>query len=108
MENITVHHSTYGRGQIILQSEKTLRVHFEAEGIGEKSFVYPDAFAVYLRYEDSGLQREIEAQLETIRAKKAAQAAEREAERLRALEATKKQQKELAASRKKNTRKEVG
>jgi hypothetical protein len=108
MENITVHHSTYGRGQIILQSEKTLRVHFEAEGIGDKSFVYPDAFACYLRYEDSGLQREIEAHLEAIRAEKAAQAAEREAERIRALEKAKKQQKELASARKKTAKRKVG
>ena len=108
MENITVHHSTYGRGQIIMQSEKMLRVHFEAEGVGDKSFVYPDAFTGYLRYEDSGLQSEIEAHLESIRAEKAAQAAEREAERIRALEEAKKQQKELAAARKKTAKKKVG
>ena len=108
MENIFVQHSTYGRGQIILQSEKTLRIRFEREGVGEKSFVYPDAFVRYLRYEDSGLQREMEAHLEAICAEKAAQAAEREAERIRALEEAKKQQKELAAARKKPAKKKVG
>ncbi len=108
MENITVHHSTYGRGQIITQSEKTLRVRFDTEGIGEKSFVYPDAFANYLRYEDSGLQSEMEAHLEAIRRENAEKAAEREAQRLRALEETKKQQKELAAARKRTAKKKVG
>ncbi len=107
MENIFVHHRTYGRGQIVAQNEKTLRVRFENDGIGEKSFVWPDAFEVYLRYEDSIRQRKIEPDMEESRRKEAAAAAERESERLRALAEAKKQQKVLAAARKKAVRKNM-
>ena len=98
MENRSVHHV---RGQITQQSEKILRVRFESADAGEKSFVYPDAFERYLRYEDSALQQDMDAYLDGIRRAKAVASAEREARRIRALTEAKKQRKALAAARRK-------
>ena len=107
MENRSVCHVTYGRGQITEQNEKILRVRFEGGDVGEKSFVYPDAFERYLRYEDSALQQDMDAYLERMRRAKADASAEREARRIHALTEAKKQRKAIAAARRKAVRKKA-
>jgi len=100
MQNSAVHHKLYGRGIVCEQSGKTIRVHFE--GAGDKSFVYPDAFASHLRFADEVLQAETEKMLADAAAQAAAHAAQRAAERAAAMEEEKKHQKELAAARRKS------
>ena len=107
MESIFVHHRLYGRGYIVAQSEKTLCVRFEREEIGEKSFLWPDAFERHLRYEDSDRQKEMDIRLtETHRAEAVASAA-REESRLRMILEAKQRKKALAAARRKAVRKNM-
>ena len=89
MENTVVHHISLGRGVVTAQDGKTIRVRFEEEAAGEKSFVYPDAFAKYLRYDDGTMQDSVQAQLDEARAA--------------ALEAIRTQRREETASRRKSS-----
>lgn len=103
MENAVVLHNFFGRGIVVEKREKTIRVRFDREDAGEKSFVYPDAFSSYLRFEDPSLQAEVCATLDAIRRRAEEDAAEREAARAALMEQEKQHQKELAAARRKAT-----
>ena len=104
MANTAVRHRLYGIGEVLEQTEDKIRVRF-ANAAGEKHFVYPDAFAIHLSYEDGEMQSTIVEQLrERAAAEKAASEA-REKLRLENMEAEKRKQKQLAAARKKSTAK---
>lgn len=105
MENTAVHHIFFGRGVVTEQKEKTIRIHFERQGVGEKSFVYPDAFVNYLRFEDSSLQAQVRETLDSIRREAEERAAERAAARAALLEQEKQHQKEIAAAKRKSAAK---
>ena len=98
MPNSAVYHKIFGQGEIIQLSGHTVRVRFAS---GEKSFLYPDAFAVHLRFADEASQREAECLIASAAAEKAEAAARRAAERAAAAEAAKGHQKKLSAARRK-------
>lgn len=54
-----VKHILFGNGRVISQDDKHIRVAFENEAVGEKSFVYPDAFAKFLSCEDEEEQSKL-------------------------------------------------
>lgn len=103
MENTVVHHISLGRGVVTAQDGKTIRVRFEGEAAGEKSFVYPDAFAKYLRYDDGTMQDSVQAQLDEARAAAQRAAAERAQQRAAAMEAIRTQRREETASKRKSS-----
>ena len=102
MENAAVIHKVYGRGIVIAREEKTIRIQFEREGVGEKSFVYPDAFCSFLQFEDGQLMSHVRKELETIRLAEEERVRERAAERAAYLEEEKQRQKKLAAAKRKS------
>lgn len=59
-----VKHILFGSGRVVSQDDKHIRVTFENAAIGEKSFVYPDAFAKFLTYEDEKDQTDVLALIE--------------------------------------------
>jgi len=81
MENAAVIHKVYGRGIVTAREEKTIRIQFEREGVGEKSFVYPDAFCSFLQFEDGQLMSRVRGELQAIRLAEEARARERAAQR---------------------------
>ena len=105
MENAAVIHKVYGRGVVTAREEKTIRIQFEKEGVGEKSFVYPDAFCSFLQFEDGQLMSRVRGELQAIRLAEEARARERAAERAAYLEEEKQRQKELAAVKRKSAAK---
>ena len=102
MADLAVRHRVYGAGVIVNQTENKICVRFDA---GEKSFVYPDAFAIHLSYADETMQSALEEQLKERAAAEKQAAEEREKLRLENMEAEKLRQKQLAAARKKSTTK---
>ena len=102
MENAAVIHKVYGRGVVTAREEKTIRIQFEREGVGEKSFVYPDAFCSFLQFEDGQLMSRVRGELQAIRLAEEARARERAAQRAAYLEEEKQRQKELAAVKRKS------
>jgi len=102
MENAAVIHKVYGRGIVTAREEKTIRIQFEREGVGEKSFVYPDAFCSFLQFEDGQLMSRVRGELQAIRLAEEARARERAAQRAAYLEEEKQRQKELAAVKRKS------
>lgn len=102
MENAVVIHKSYGRGIVTGREEKTIRIQFEREGVGEKSFVYPDAFRVFLHFEEERLAAQVNGELDAIHLREAERAAEKAAQRAAYLEEEKQRQKELAASKRKS------
>ena len=103
MANTAVRHRLYGIGEVLERTENKIRIRFA--NTGEKSFLYPDAFATHLSYEDEEMQSAIMEQLKE-RAKAEKEAAEtREKLRLENMEAEKLRQKQLAAARKKSAAK---
>lgn len=54
----TVHHSTFGQGTVIALDGKYLTVDFGGD-LGEKTFVYPDSFAKFLKYDNEENQAEV-------------------------------------------------
>ena len=102
MENAVVYHIRFGRGTVCAQGEKTIRVRFEEPGVGEKSFVYPDAFGTYLRFDDAGRQSEVQTLLETARAAAQRIADERSTERAAAMEALREEARAAAAEKRKS------
>ncbi|MBQ4043963.1 MAG: hypothetical protein IJD06_08210 [Clostridia bacterium] len=105
MENAAVIHKVYGRGIVTAREEKTIRIQFEKEGVGEKSFVYPDAFCGFLQFEDGQLMSRVRGELQAIRLAEEERARERAAERAAYLEEEKQRQKELAAVKRKSAAK---
>ena len=108
MEKAVVIHKMYGRGIVTVREEKMIRVQFEREGVGEKSFVYPDSFRCFLHFEDEQLTARVNGELERIRRENEERAAQKAAERAAWLESEKRHQKVLtAAKRKSAARKKV-
>lgn len=103
MASTAVRHRLYGIGEVLEQTEGKIRIRFA--NTGEKSFLYPDAFAIHLSYEDEEMQSAVMEQLKE-RAEAEKEAAEtREKLRLENMEAEKLKQKQLAAARKRSAAK---
>lgn len=54
-------HALFGRGRICSADARYFTVNFEENGIGEKTFVFPDAFRTLISFEDAALQSGAEA-----------------------------------------------
>ena len=54
----TVHHLTFGTGTVTALDGKYLTVDFGG-ALGEKTFIFPDAFAKFLRYDNEEKQAEV-------------------------------------------------
>lgn len=103
MDHAKVIHISYGTGTVCEQSEKTVQILFEREDVGVKTFVYPDAFAHYLRYADSDMQSAIDDTLTARHRAEEERSAERAAARAALMEEEKARQKADAAARRKST-----
>jgi len=101
MKEMTVFHIIYGRCTVCEQNEQSVRVLFDRTETGIKSFVYPDAFGHFLRFEDESLQKEVLDRIEQIRQEEKERILLRAAERAAAMEETKKHQKKLASAKRK-------
>ena len=55
--NCSVKHISWGIGTVTEQKENYIKISFP---IGEKQFVYPDAFEKFLKCEDTSMQGQIE------------------------------------------------
>ena len=67
MKNCVVNHIVWGQGKIQSLNERYIKVLFDNPEVGEKTFVYPDAFSKYIRYEDKEYQEQVENKLQQIR-----------------------------------------
>ena len=103
MANTAVRHRLYGIGEVLEQTEDKIRVRFA--NAGEKSFLYPDVFAIHLSYEDGEMQSAVMEQLNELAEEEKAASEAREKLRLENMEAEKLKQKQLAAARKSSTAK---
>lgn len=68
-----VSHIIWGAGSVSAVDDRYVRVLFDRSDIGERTFVYPDAFSKYLKYDDAAKQAEID----TVLAERARADAER-------------------------------
>ena len=107
MASTVVRHRLYGIGEIIKQTDNKITVQF-IESVGEKSFLYPDAFSGHLRYEDPEMQNSIEAELRDRDAAAKRAAEEREQLRLENMAAEKLRQKQMAAAKKRSKSQRAG
>ena len=57
LEGKQVRHIKYGNGTVTQETEGHVRVLFE-DGKSEKTFLYPDAFEIFLTFQDEQLQKE--------------------------------------------------
>ena len=100
MTGCIINHITFGVGTVTSQDDKYIKVFFDCEGIGEKTFVYPDSFSRYIKYDDKAMQSRITEKLRIIKekndeeeariAKEQSEAAAAENERIKALAPKKK------------------
>ncbi len=81
-----VEHIIWGGGSIEHRDERYVRIAFDDSEIGTRTFVWPDAFGKYLRYEDAAAQSEVEAQLREAAREVAEREERRERERREALQ----------------------
>lgn len=58
--NCSVKHIYWGIGMVTEQKDNYIKIIF---GVGEKQFVYPDAFEKFLKCEDTNMQSQIEEEL---------------------------------------------
>ena len=58
--NCSVKHISWGIGTVTEQKDNYIKIIF---GVGEKQFVYPDAFEKFLKCEDTNMQSQIEEEL---------------------------------------------
>ena len=58
--NCSVKHISWGIGMVTEQKDNYIKIIF---GVGEKQFVYPDAFEKFLKCEDTNMQSQIEEEL---------------------------------------------
>jgi len=89
--NAEVIHGKFGNGTIVAIDETVVTVKF-AEAVGEKRFLYPSAFSMFLKFADLDKQEAINAELAAIKSAKEAASAKLD------LEAAQKRAKELVAS----------
>lgn len=107
MINAAINHKAFGKGIVTAQDDKYIKVSF-SNSVGTKTFLYPDAFHGYIKYEDEALQKQMDEKLSAIirlQEEEKARAEEAAAEKLRILtilhKAAKKPAKKSAAQRKK-------
>ena len=93
MANCIVNHIVWGQGKILSVSERYVKVLFDDPEVGEKTFVYPDAFSRYIRYEDEECQKQVEEKLSQIKKDTEERAALAEKERKAAAELRKNEKK---------------
>jgi ATPase subunit of ABC transporter with duplicated ATPase domains len=93
MKNCVVNHIVWGQGKIQSLNERYIKVLFDNPEVGEKTFVYPDAFSKYIRYEDKEYQEQVENKLQQIRMEAEERAALEEKERRAAAEQRKNEKK---------------
>ena len=55
-----VYHGRFGKGEVIASEGGKITVLFEDVTVGERRFVYPDAFGGFLRFEDQAEQQKAE------------------------------------------------
>jgi hypothetical protein len=101
MSNCVVKHIVWGRGVIQSRSEKYIKILFDDPAVGEKTFIYPDAFSKYITYEDKECQTQVEEELKVMSKAAEEQAAKAEKERLAAVAAAREKEKNLISMRKK-------
>ena len=95
-----VEHIIWGAGYIEYRDERYVRIVFDNTDIGKRTFVWPDAFGKFLRYEDNDLQSAVESELRE-RERAAYEANEKERQKqLEAAAARNKEQNERAVKRK--------
>ena len=99
-----VSHIIWGEGYIEYRDARYVRVVFDNSEIGTRTFVWPDAFGRFLRYEDAALQTSAEAlrESEQRRADEIAEAkaaSARRAEAARARESAAKEDRSLKRKR---------
>lgn len=99
--DIKINHVTWGAGTVVYEDGKYIRIIFDNAEIGEKTFVYPDAFDKYLTYADHSLQVEVEEKLCSIKKISDARAAEAEKVRKEAAAVALEKEKSTLAKRKK-------
>lgn len=101
MSKCVVKHIVWGRGTIQSRSEKYIKVLFDNAEVGEKTFVYPDAFSKYITYEDKDCQTEVEGELKKLSKYVEEQAAKAEKDRQAAASALREKEKNMLSMRKK-------
>jgi len=89
--NAEVIHGKFGNGTIVAIDETMVTVKF-SEDVGEKRFLYPSAFSLFLKFADLDKQEKIDAELAAIQSAKEAASAKLD------LEAAQKRAKELGAA----------
>lgn len=101
MANCNVTHIIWGHGRIIFKDEKYVKVMFDDHAVGEKTFVYPDAFSKYIKYEDKECQRIIEGEIKAIYDAQAEKSERLRKERLTAAAAMIEKEKNILSKKKK-------
>ncbi|MBO4897048.1 MAG: hypothetical protein J5590_01965 [Clostridia bacterium] len=84
-----VTHITFGKGKVTEEGDTYIKVAFTKKSIGEKAFVYPDAFANFLTYDDKELQKEVNKKLAAKKRKLAAEQKKLEKKKEEAINAEK-------------------
>ena len=77
LEQCRVHHIRYGAGTVVSCEEHVIRVAFPE--LGEKQFLYPDAFAHFLRADDPETAAQVAEEIILKKAEEEAIRREREA-----------------------------
>ena len=67
-----VTHISFGKGKVIEEGETFIKVAFK-KSVGEKAFVFPDAFSKFLTYDDKELQKAVNKKLAAQKRKIAAE-----------------------------------
>ena len=67
LENLSVCHKAFGIGTVVATNGKYMTIRF---AVGDKSFVYPDAFEKFLTLADGTVSEEIVSDLRVSQAKK--------------------------------------
>ena len=68
-----VNHISFGKGKTVEEGNGFIKVAFDNKDIGEKLFVFPDAFSGFLSYDDKELQKAVNKKLAALRRKIAAE-----------------------------------
>lgn len=79
MAGSAVTHVTYGKGSVVSRGGRYVAVRFDT--VGEKTFVYPDAFGKYLTFDGEAEQSAVSAELDAQRAEQEKEASRLETER---------------------------
>lgn len=101
MENCIVKHVIWGRGRIESKDGRYIKVLFDNPEIGEKTFVYPSAFAKYITYEDKDCQAKVEEEIREISREAEEKAVNAERARIAAAIAAQEKEKNLLSKKKK-------